>query len=436
MRPLLLTTSSHLSLRSAVLTKYFLLNSTRQHETNMSEASVEVVGKKRKISYDESGGCRVTKNGRMQCEGIANSGKRCLSFEPTHGARFCSTHALSRTVVGDESGHVTKDGRARCEGIINPRGKQCLYFEEKPGARFCKTHAYQEASQRLGRVCCGSYHDGYYFIGNLTPCSAFVPFPASGPVLPPFCSQHTNQAKSVRVERCQWSDENRACCFRYVPISSSQYFCKEHIVHAKCLRDRSRPITTMSDDLLMTIMDKLLPEERVAFALTSRASASLVKAWGTRDAYASWSSAAALEPIVLQKAPTAQKFTIVAGSDPTDWDVLITRKSTKKSVVPFSKFSVASLAALNTDFRHCMQSGTTCRRCGCSSRVDRWLTPRPDGPRVAMTLIRIEEDAIAKAKKQFPHLFQSTQAACCPLCSTEVDPLNPSYCYGLSLIHI
>ena len=144
----------------------------------MSEAPVEVVGKKRKISYDESAGCRVSKSGRMQCEGIANSGKRCLSFEPTLGARFCNTHALKSAASDAQSaGRVTKNGRSRCEGITDTTiGKQCLCFEEKLGARFCRTHAYQEACQRLGCICCGQSPS------TRVPCSKFVPLPDSGPV--------------------------------------------------------------------------------------------------------------------------------------------------------------------------------------------------------------------------------------------------------------
>jgi len=371
----------------------------------------------------------------MQCEGIANSGKRCLSFEPTHGARFCSTHALKAATSDDGSlGPVTMNGRRQCEGITNTiTSKQCLSFEEKPGARFCKTHAYQEACQRLGRKCYG------YSLACRIPCHKFVPLPDSGPVLAPFCREHADLDRIVRLEQCQWSDEERVRCFRYVPESNERYFCDEHMVHANSEKYSDRPITTASDDILMLIIDNLKPIERVAFALASTSCANLVRAWGTRDMHASRSSAGSLEPIVISTTLRSRfsgtwRFTLVADHSP-NWDLVVTRKtlfqtdwSVDKSVHVFSTLSDDSLAALHTAYRRCMQSGMT-PRCRCATRVDHLMRPCADGDRVAMPLTGPDLYELTRVRDLFPYLFHSKKPACCMICARAIKTVTkPAVC--------
>jgi len=372
----------------------------------MSEAPSEV-GKKRKIILDESKGCRITKSGRMQCEGIASGGKRCRSYEPTLGARFCSTHILQRSAIDNGSvGYVTEHGKRQCEGITNSSGKQCRFIQGKHGARFCHLHAYQHDSQKLGRVCCGIWANG-------KSCINLVPLPDSGPVLAPLCPSHTYQAKTLRMERCQWADEDGISCVRYLPTESTRqrYFCDQHMVHATSKKYSQRPVTTVPDDILMVIMDKLQPEERVAFALASKACASLVKAWGMRDQPATWSSAATLEPIVVVKICTAKKYSIFMGSDPADLDVVAARKASNPYVGVHRPFSAASLEALNTAYRGCMQSEVASTCPDCIARVDHRMQPRADGDRVSITLKSIWS-LIENARKEFPFLFKSTGLFC------------------------
>jgi len=377
------------------------------------ESSPGPMRKKRNILHDESKGCRVTKAGRMQCEGNTSKGKRCLSFELTLGARFCSTHALERETAENESAmYATSHGKKQCEGITKSSDKQCLSFEEQLGARFCKTHAYQDASQRLGRICCG--HSQFN-----VPCSNYVPFPDSGPVRPPFCGQHILQSDSVRVERCQWSDEDRECCVRYIPISSDRYFCKEHMMHASSPKYQQRPITNVSDDILLAIMKYLKPEERVAFALASRACATLVKGWGERDLPVVWSSAVALEPVVISRAATASNFHLAVVPDATDWDVFVTRKGSVLSVPFFSTFSVASLAAIDAEYRRCTKLSRKCW--DCMVPIGRNGKSQLGSNRLAMALHKISDDDVYAAVTNFPFLFQSIKPACCMVCSGDLQ---------------
>lgn len=353
----------------------------------------------------------MTKTGRMQCEGITNSGKRCLCFEPTRGARFCNTHALGRSTHG--SGivdQVTKCGTGRCEGITNYAGKQCLNYEERPGFRFCIHHAYQDASQKLGRICCGQWPGG-------DSCASFVPFPRSGPVLPPFCSKHANQIGYIRLERCQWSNEGRTPCFRYVSIDHTRYFCDTHMVHANSQRFSLRPITTVSDDILMTILDRLQPEERVAFALASKACAGLVRAWGRRDRPTTWASAATLEPIVVSKFSTAQSYYVLKGPRRSSHYVIhVVREARIASLPILSTFSMASLESLDTEHRRCAQPGKTPTSLDCSSRITLLMAPSA----VAMALKHIPiGSVVCVMKKQFPYLFKLTRSCQCMFCGVD-----------------